>query len=67
MKFLQFSKLEQQEGRVGGLGEKGNLTTLGSFKLNLEQIAEAPKNKYTANHCWPLLVLHKAILVVLKK
>ena len=51
MKFLQFSKLEQQEGRVGGLGEKGNLTTLGSFKLNLEQIAEAPKNKYTANHC----------------
>ena len=30
-----------EEGRVGGLGEKGNLTftTLGSCKLNLEQIA----------------------------
>ena len=36
--------LAGEEGRVGGLGKKGNLTTLGSCKLNLEQIAEAPKN-----------------------
>ena len=37
--------LAGEEGRVGRLGEKGNLTftTFGSCKLNLEQIAEAPK------------------------
>ena len=38
--------LAGEEGRVGGLGEKGNLTftTLCSCKLNLKQIAEAHKN-----------------------
>ena len=59
--------LAGERSRVEGLGEKRYLTTLGSCKLNLEQIAEAPKNIYTANHCGPLLVLHKAILEVLKK
>ena len=40
--------LAVEEGRVRRLGEKGNLTftTFGSCKLNLEQIAEAPKNEY---------------------